>query len=236
MAIYYTDVASNQIQGVNFPGQAGLGMLTPQPGVQNNPTLEGLSKITAVYTMTGNEAAGDIINIALLNSGQSLDPNGHISTGTTAPATTLTVAIGDNDQGLVANLPIVNPSILPNTNIVIQAPTWVSGSVYSVGTIVLDPTSTPANQTYTVIKTTTSSQTTAPHSDTTYYVANSSRYTTAVSVASASANVACNGGNLNGASNYYVSEDCWLQALIATAATPVAGATIAFRFDTIANN
>ena len=47
MAIYYTDVASNQIQGVNFPGQSGLGMMTPQPGVQNNPILEGPSKITA---------------------------------------------------------------------------------------------------------------------------------------------------------------------------------------------
>ena len=236
MAIYYTDVASNQIQGVNFPGQSGLGTLTPQPGAQNNPTLEGLGKITAVYTMTGNEAAGDIINIALLNSGQSLDPNGHISTGTTGPATTLTVAIGDNDQGLATNLPITNPQAAPNSLTVIQAPTWVSGSVYSVGTIVLDATSTPTYQPYTVIKATTSSQTTAPHSDTTYYVANSSRYSTAVSVASASANVASNGGNLNGASNYYVSEDCWLQALIATAATPVAGATIAFRFDTIANN
>ena len=234
MAIWYTDVATNQQQGVNFPGQSGLGMLTPQPGTQNNPTLEGLSKITAVYTMTGNETAGDIINIALLNSGQSLDPNGHISTGATAPGATFTVAIGDNDQGLVTTLPIVNPMVLPNTNVVIQAPTWVSGTSYAVGAVVLDATATPAYATYTCISAVSGS--TAPHSDSTHWQANSSRYSTAVSIASANANVSSNGGNLNGQTNYYVSEDCWLQALVSTLVTPAAGATIAFRFDTIANN
>ena len=116
MAIYYTDVASNQIQGVNFPGQSGLGMMTPQPGVQNNPILEGPSKITATYTWTGNEAQYDLINIAIIPSGAMIDPNGRVSSGTTAPATTLTLAIGDNDQGLATNLPIFK-SCEPNIHL-----------------------------------------------------------------------------------------------------------------------
>ena len=234
MAIYYTDVASNQIQGVNFPGQAGLGMLTPQPGVQNNPILEGPSKITATYTWTGNEAQYDIINIAIIPSGAMIDPNGRVSSGVTAPATTLTLAIGDNDQGLATNLPIPNPQTAPNSLTVIQAPTWVSGTTYAAGTIVLDATSSPANQPYTAVAAT--SGTTAPHSAaTTVWMPNSQRYSTAINCAGASGNVSTTGGTALYAP-YLVSEDCWLQALVATIGTPVAGTTSVFRFEIIDNN
>lgn len=234
MAIYYTDVASNQIQGVNFPGQAGLGMLTPQPGVQNNPILEGPSKITATYTWTGNEAQYDIINIAIIPSGAMIDPNGRVSSGVTAPATTLTLAIGDNDQGLATNLPIPNPQTAPNSLTVIQAPTWVSGTTYAAGTIVLDATSSPANQPYTAVAAT--SGTTAPHSAaTTVWMPNSQRYSTAINCAGASGNVSTTGGTALYAP-YLVSEDCWLQALVATIGTPVAGTTSVFRFEIVDNN
>ena len=234
MAIYYTDVASNQIQGVNFPGQSGLGMLTPQPGVQNNPILEGPSKITATYTWTGNEAQYDIINIAIIPSGAMIDPNGRVSSGVTAPATTLTLAIGDNDQGLATNLPIPNPQTAPNSLTVIQAPTWVSGTTYAAGTIVLDATSSPANQPYTAVAAT--SGTTAPHSAaTTVWMPNSQRYSTAINCAGASGNVSTTGGTALYAP-YLVSEDCWLQALVATIGTPVAGTTSVFRFEIIDNN
>ena len=234
MAIYYTDVASNQIQGVNFPGQAGLGMLTPQPGVQNNPILEGPSKITATYTWTGNEAQYDIINIAIIPSGAMIDPNGRVSSGVTAPATTLTLAIGDNDQGLATNLPIPNPQTAPNSLTVIQAPTWVSGTTYAAGTIVLDATSSPANQPYTAVAAT--SGTTAPHSAaTTVWMPNSQRYSTAINCAGASGNISTTGGTALYAP-YLVSEDCWLQALVATIGTPVAGTTSVFRFEIIDNN
>ena len=234
MAIYYTDVASNQIQGVNFPGQAGLGMLTPQPGVQNNPILEGPGKITATYTWTGNEAQYDIINIAIIPSGAMIDPNGRVSSGVTAPATTLTLAIGDNDQGLATNLPIPNPQTAPNSLTVIQAPTWVSGTTYAAGTIVLDATSSPANQPYTAVAAT--SGTTAPHSAaTTVWMPNSQRYSTAINCAGASGNISTTGGTALYAP-YLVSEDCWLQALVATIGTPVAGTTSVFRFEIIDNN
>ena len=234
MAIYYTDVASNQIQGVNFPGQAGLGMLTPQPGVQNNPILEGPSKITATYTWTGNEAQYDIINIAIIPSGAMIDPNGRVSSGVTAPATTLTLAIGDNDQGLASNLPIPNPQTAPNSLTVIQAPTWVSGTTYAAGTIVLDATSSPANQPYTAVAAT--SGTTAPHSAaTTVWMPNSQRYSTAINCAGASGNISTTGGTALYAP-YLVSEDCWLQALVATIGSPVAGTTSVFRFEIIDNN
>ena len=234
MAIYYTDVASNQIQGVNFPGQSGLGMLTPQPGVQNNPILEGPSKITATYTWTGNEAQYDIINIAIIPSGAMIDPNGRVSSGVTAPATTLTLAIGDNDQGLASNLPIPNPQTAPNSLTVIQAPTWVSGTTYAAGTIVLDATSSPANQPYTAVAAT--SGTTAPHSAaTTVWMPNSQRYSTAINCAGASGNISTTGGTALYAP-YLVSEDCWLQALVATIGSPVAGTTSVFRFEIIDNN
>ena len=234
MAIYYTDVASNQIQGVNFPGQSGLGMMTPQPGVQNNPILEGPAKITATYTWTGNEAQYDIINIAIIPSGAMIDPNGRVSSGTTAPATTLTLAIGDNDQGLASNLPIPNPQTAPNSLTVIQAPTWVSGTTYAAGTIVLDATSSPANQPYTAVAAT--SGTTAPHSAaTTVWMPNSQRYSTAINCAGASGNISTTGGTALYAP-YLVSEDCWLQALVATIGSPVAGTTSVFRFEIIDNN
>jgi hypothetical protein len=233
MAIWYTDVATNQQQGVNFPGQAGLSTMTPQPGTQNNPILEGPAKIIATYTWTGNEAANDLINIAIIPSGAMIDPNGRVSSGTTAPATTLTLAIGDNDQGLASNLPIVNPMVLPNTNIVIQAPTWVSGTSYAVGAVVLDSASTPANQTYTCIVATSGS--TAPHSDSTHWIANSVRYSAAIDVHAASGNVSTSGGT-SLYSPYFVSEDCWLQALVASAASITAGAVSVFRFDIVDNN
>ena len=233
MAIWYTDVATNQQQGVNFPGQSGLTMMTPQPGVQNNPLLEGFPEIIATYTWTGSEAAGDLINIAIIPSGTMIDPNGHVASGTTAPATTLTLAIGDNDQGLATNLPIGNPQVLPNTNIVIQAPTWVSGTSYAVGAVVLDSASTPANQTYTCIVATSGS--TAPHSDSTHWIANSQRYSTAIDVHAASGNVSTTGGTALYAP-YFVSEDCWLQALVASAASINANAISVFRFSSVANN
>ena len=234
MAIYYTDVASNQIQGVNFPGQSGLGMMTTQPGVQNNPILEGPGKITATYTWTGSEAQYDIINIAIIPSGAMIDPNGRVSSGVTAPATTLTLAIGDNDQGLATNLPIPNPQTAPNSLTVIQAPTWVSGTTYAAGTIVLDATSSPANQTYTAVAAT--SGTTAPHSAaTTVWMPNSQRYSTAINCAAASGNISTATGTALYAP-YLVSEDCWLQALVATIGTPVAGTTSVFRFEIIDNN
>jgi len=234
MAIYYTDVASNQIQGVNFPGQSGQVMMTTQPGVQNNPILEGPGKITATYTWTGNEAANDIINIAIIPSGAMIDPNGRVSSGVTAPATTLTLAIGDNDQGLATNLPIPNPQTAPNSLTVIQAPTWVSGTTYAAGTIVLDATSTPAYQPYTAVAAT--SGTTPPHSAaTTVWMPNSQRYSTAINCAGASGNVSTTGGTALYAP-YLVSEDCWLQALVATIGTPVAGTTSVFRFEIIDNN
>jgi len=234
MAIYYTDVASNQIQGVNFPGQSGQVMMTTQPGVQNNPILEGPGKITATYTWTGSEAANDLINIAIIPSGAMIDPNGRVSSGVTAPATTLTLAIGDNDQGLATNLPIPNPQTAPNSLTVIQAPTWVSGTTYAAGTIVLDATSTPTYQPYTAVAAT--SGTTAPHSAaTTVWMPNSQRYSTAINCAGASGNVSTTGGTALYAP-YLVSEDCWLQALVATIGTPVAGTTSVFRFEIVDNN
>ena len=253
MAIWYSDVAARQLQGVNFPGQAGqLSGISVLPSVQNDPLYEGPLEIVATYTWVGTEAAGDIINWGIIPSGQQIDPWGHWQNGATAPATTLTVAVGDNDLGLVAvgattgGLPITNPTAVAAQPLGVQAPTWLTGTTYVAGQVVLDPGSTPANATYTCILGLTSA--TQPHSDASHWLANSTRYSTAVNVAGASAavsfappaiylgsNLAAT-GFLQGFNPYWVLNDCWLQTLLVTLVTPVAGAISQIRVQMNTNN
>lgn len=263
MAILYTDIALNQRQGLNFPGGPGYQEMTTQPGSQNGPLLEGPPDILAIYTWTGAEAANDIINIGILRAGVIVkSPGVSVQSGTVAPAGVLTVAIGDNDLALLTALPITNPmvpvdGIMPNS-----APLWVSGTVYALGNVVYDATSTPANQVYTCIRATTSSQTTAPHSDSTYWIANQVRYSASINIAGASGNVAAATGTqfyggpasllpystvpgqaalgltANQIANqaYQIQQDCWAQAVLLTCSTPVAGTVSVFRIPAIAAN
>ena len=112
MATWYTDVATNQQLGVNFPGESGVGTLTTQPGTQNRPLIEGPPYICATYLWTGNEVANDIINIAVLPAGTIVNPDGHVASGLTAISSTLTFAVGDNDLGSPYNLPVPNPQAI----------------------------------------------------------------------------------------------------------------------------
>lgn len=246
MAIWYTDVANNQKQNVNFPGFPGSGTLTTQPGNQNNPLLEGPPDVMATYTWTGAEAAGDIINIAIAPAGVVVSPNGKVSSGLLAISNTLTLAIGDNDLAVASLLPIPNPQVSSSSSAAGQptlstAPNWVSGTSYVAGNVVTDPNSTPANLTYTCVAATSGS--TAPHSAaTTVWMPNNQRYSGSISCAAASGNVAFAGGtqlyggpasllpysvtpgsvptNLTAAQianqPYQIQQDCWLQALILT--------------------
>ncbi len=264
MAIRYTDVALNQQQNLNFPGFPGSQTLTNQPGNQNNALLEGPNGITGTYTWLGTEAVGDIINIGILPAGAIVIPTGvAVRSGTTAPAVTLTVAIGDNDLALLSAQPIPNGMVPVDTQIAPnQAPLWVSGTVYAKGNVVYDPASTPANQVFTCILATTSAQTTAPSSDTTYWIANQKRYSTSISIAAASGNVAATGGtqfyggplsllpystvpgqaalgataNQIANSQYQIQQDAWAQAVILTISTPVAGTVSVFRIPYEASN
>lgn len=242
MAIWYTDVANVQLQGNNFPGQTGLlSGISALPSVQNDPLREGPSEILATYTWSGTEAANDIINIAIIPSGQQVDSNGKVSSGATAPATTLTAALGDNDQGLVAvgsttgGLPITNPTAVVANPTGVVAPTWLTGTVYVAGQVVLDPGATPANATYTCILGLTSA--TQPHSDASHWVANSTRYSTSMNIAGAAGNVSTTPPAIySGFNPYFVNGDCWFQALLLTVTTPVAGAVSVFRFYLNSNN
>lgn len=257
MAILYTDVALNQQQYLNFPGQPGSLTLTNQPGRQNNGLLEGPNGITGTYTWVGTEAAGDIINIGILPAGAVVIATGvNVRSGTTAPASVLTVALGDNDLALLSAQPIPNPMVPVDTQVAPnQAPAWVSGTVYALGNVVYDSTSTPANQVFTCIRATTSAQTTAPSSDSTYWIANQKRYSTSINIAGASGNVAASGGtqfyggplsllpystvpgtaaqgataNQIANSQYQIQQDAWAQAVILTISTPVAGTVSVFR-------
>jgi hypothetical protein len=260
MATWYCDVSTNQQNGVNFPGQPGVGTITNLPGTLNNSLFEGPPWIIATYTWVGTEAANDLINIAILPAGVVVDTGGHVSSGLTAPATTLTLAIGDNDLGNQSNLPVPNAAaLISNTSFV--APTWVSGTTYCPGNVVVDANSTPANLTYTCVAAT--SGTTAPHSAAnTVWMPNSQRYSNSISCAAASGNVAFSGGtqayggpaslipystapnsvplNLTAAQianqPYVIQNDCWLQALILTANATVANAVSVFRVFVNAGN
>lgn len=260
MAIYYTDVATNQIQGVNFPGYPGSPTLTTQPGSENNALFEGPPEVLATYTWTGLEAANDIINIAIADAGWVVKGTGSVGSGTVAPATTLTVAIGDNDLNLPSALPIPNPQSVVAQPAGFQAPLWVSGTSYVAGNVVIDAASTPANQTFTCILAVSGA--TAPSSDSSHWIANQKRYSGSINIAGASGNVAFAAGtqlyggpasivpysttpgsvpqgltaNQIANQQYVIQNDCWLQAVILTCSSPVAGAVSVFRIGVVASN
>ena len=265
MAIWNTDVATNQLIGANFPGESGTQTLTTQPGTQNRSILEGPPEVIATYLWTGNEAANDIINIAVAGSGWKVRPTGSVSSGLTAPTSTLTFSIGDNDLAIPSLLPTFGQSSpAQNTPAYAQtAPNWVSGGTYAPGNVVTDPNSTPANLTYTAVAATSAS--TAPHSAAnTVWMPNNQRYANAINCAAASGNVAFSGGtdlyggplselpystvpnsvptNATGAqllnNPYQIQGDCWIQALIATLNTTNinANAVSIFRIPVTASN
>lgn len=94
MATYYSSIATEQQPFLNFPG----GGLTNQPNSFNDPGLElgALNEVTAYYTMTGSEAAGDKINVYLAQPGSMIDP-AYSSVSTNGVASTATLNIGDDD-------------------------------------------------------------------------------------------------------------------------------------------
>ena len=264
MATWYTDIANAQQIGNNFPGEVGLTQIVNPPSVFDNALFQGPWTATATYTWTGNEAANDIINICLLQAGLLVDPNGHVSSGLTAPSATLTFAIGDNDLAIPSLLPIVNGAAV-TTAAASQsqtAPNWVSGTSYVPGNVVTDPNSTPANLTYTCVAATSAA--TAPHSAAnTVWMPNNQRYSNSIDCHAASGNVAFSGGTqlyggppsflpnnvLPGQSSgltgglalnrpYQIQGDCWLQALILTlnTATINANAVSVFRVSLVAAN
>lgn len=201
MAIKYTDVALAQQPGVNFPGQPGNQQLTNPPSQYNNPIFENDQEIVATYTMDGTEAANDTIYISKLEAGIVVDPNGKVSSGLTAPATTLTLSIGDNDLG--------NPALLPSSAIAalqaaatppstsLTAPIWVSGTSYVLGNVVQDATANTGshNQYDTYLCVSNTSGATAPNAAaTTVWMPCRQRYSGSINPQPISSNVSFTGG------------------------------------------
>ena len=202
MAIFYTDLALRQSIGSNFPGEPGKQQITnlPTNTGQTNSLFEGPPEIVATYTLVGTEALGDTIIIGKLEAGVIVDPNGKVSSGVTAPGTTLTVAVGDNDLGDPSLLPLTNAAALlgsiPNQPIV-TAPLWVSGTTYAAGNVVRDGAASSGVFTqydvYMAVAATSGS--TAPHSAaTTIWMPAYQRYSGSINIAGASSNVAFAGG------------------------------------------
>lgn len=257
---FYTDIAAAQVQGANFPGAPGSSQIGSPPTTQNRAILEGPSEITAVYVWSGTEAQFDTINIAILPAGTLVSPSGRVCSGGTAPASVLTMAIGDDDMGLLSELPIPNYAGGVTTiglNDSLQAPVWVTGTSYVKGNLVVDAASSPSNRVYICILAVSGS--TAPSSDSTHWTPFYSKYSGSIDVHAASGNVlfAAGTGVLAGlppysgtigtlptgytttqlaAQPWIIRNDCWLQALLLTASTPVAGAVTVFHVPLIASN
>ena len=99
MATYYTNVATNQQTGVNFPGASSSVAAPPSGTGFNDPVLEqGNSEfVIATYTMTGSEAQGDVINIAYLNANSLVNPLSSWVATSAGLGTTAAVQVGDAD-------------------------------------------------------------------------------------------------------------------------------------------
>lgn len=101
MSLLYSDIAIAQQDGLNFPG----GGLTTQPGSYNDPVFEfgSLNRITAIYTVTGDEVATDVIRLARLPAGVSVSPTSTVASNGVSE-TTFNIQVGDTDTngGLVS--------------------------------------------------------------------------------------------------------------------------------------
>lgn len=263
MATFYTDLANIQQQGNNFPGAPGQPQIVNPPFWQNNEIFEAPPMIIATYVWLGTEVANDIINIGILHAGALVDPTtSRVTNGLTAPAVSLTIAVGDNDLGLLSQLPIPNAAgAAGNVGQVdsLQAPTWVTGTQYQPGNVVLDATTAPVSQGFTALIATNGA--TAPRSAAnTTWMPNWQRYSNSIAINGAAANVAFAGGTqfygtppsvvpysitpgalvqgYVGATTglfqqYVIQNDCWAQARILTTNTIAANTVSVFRLSVI---
>lgn len=94
----YTDIAKEQAPFANFPGGGMTNQGSPASAGFNDPSLEigNVKEVIATYTMLGNEAANDLVNIYLAQPGTILDPVNSHAVGN-GIATTATIAVGDDD-------------------------------------------------------------------------------------------------------------------------------------------
>lgn len=94
----YTDIALEQKPFANLPGGGMTGQGVPATAGFNDPALEigDVKEVIATYTMLGNEAANDLVNIYLAQPGTILDPAFSSVSGNGA-ATTATISVGDDD-------------------------------------------------------------------------------------------------------------------------------------------
>lgn len=100
MATWYTNVASNQQTGLNFPaGNSGVASVSSAIGGFNDPVYElgNVDCIVATYTMVGTEVATDVINIGWVNSNAMVNPLTSWVATSASLGTTAAVQVGDAD-------------------------------------------------------------------------------------------------------------------------------------------
>jgi hypothetical protein len=139
MATFQSNIAAAQVAGANFPG--GSGGLTTQPGGFNDPVLElgSSSVITALYTMTGNEAVNDIIQIALMGQGAVISPDSTVVGN--GIATTATISVGDTDTvggTVTADASRYSGSVSVSANTTTTAISFTGGTVLNAPASITD--------------------------------------------------------------------------------------------------
>lgn len=123
--IGYTDIAAVQAGGVNILANLD----------DPNLSMARSKVITAVYTMTGSEAANDAIYIARIPSGAVVNPvDGNVASEAVASTCTLSVGDTDTQAGTVAYNPARYSGALN-----IAAGNTTVGFPFSGGTALLSP-------------------------------------------------------------------------------------------------
>lgn len=128
--IWYSNIASVAAGNVNVLADL----------VDPNLSATRVKLITAIYTMTGNEVANDVIYLARLPSGAIVDPDFGSMAGN-GIATTATVGIGDTDTqgGTVA----YDPFRYSAAQNVAAAVTTTAGVAIAGGTTIANPPQNP---------------------------------------------------------------------------------------------
>ena len=147
---WYSNIAQEQEPALNFPGGGPIVQGPSGTSAYNDPSLEIGRRFdcTPIYTMTGNEAVNDIINLYLAQPGTMVLPTGTVVNNGIAAAAT--IAVGDDDTtgtGGSASSTRYSASIDVHATNVTSTPTAFAGGDALLTPYMIGPTATESNST-----------------------------------------------------------------------------------------
>lgn len=237
--LWFSNIAAAQQTGANFPG-GGLttgpaiplgsgftGTITTAAGAYNDSTQElgAGCTIVATYTMTANEVALDVVELALLPALMYINPYASY-VYTNGVAGTATITIGDLDPT------VFNATSITTSNV--NAPNGVgfsSTSVFTIATLGTTNWVTYGSSANTV-GTQFTWNGTVPAGTGTVTLANNTRYSGSLTVTSSTVLAFVPTGSATTAAGaiapYEVQSDAFLTATFATLTTPTAAKLLVF--------